>query len=138
VRIHSKQTCFFSAATSAPFRRLLDDVRREFMQHLTVVLHGTPGFHLRDALQEDSADLPPCQTCGGELFHIIICLVVSATFSWKKNKMSCRYIPTTNGEYERHDRRFVKRSSPIVSALQPVGRERAIITSVKIEDDHDD
>jgi hypothetical protein len=33
-----------------PFRRFLGDVRREFIQRLSVALHGTLGFCPRDAL----------------------------------------------------------------------------------------
>jgi hypothetical protein len=36
-----------------PFRRFLENVRREFMQRLyVVILHGTLGYYLRDALYE--------------------------------------------------------------------------------------
>jgi hypothetical protein len=43
-----------------PFRRFLEDVRREFMQSLYVALHGTLGSYLRNALQEGNADDVAC------------------------------------------------------------------------------
>jgi hypothetical protein len=43
-----------------PYRRFLGDVRREFMQRLFGALHGTLGSHLRDALQEGSANVVAC------------------------------------------------------------------------------
>jgi hypothetical protein len=39
-----------------PLRRFWGDVLLEFMQRLSVDLHGTLGSYLRDALQEGSAD----------------------------------------------------------------------------------
>jgi hypothetical protein len=42
------------------FRRFWGDVRREFMQRLSVALHGTLGSFLRDALQEGSVDAVAC------------------------------------------------------------------------------
>jgi hypothetical protein len=47
-------------STYVPFLRFLWDVRREFMQHLSLALHGTLGSYLRDALQEGSADAVAC------------------------------------------------------------------------------
>jgi hypothetical protein len=44
----------------APFRRFLGDVRREFMQSLSVVFHGTLGCYLRDALHEGDATAFAC------------------------------------------------------------------------------
>jgi hypothetical protein len=41
-------------------RRLLGDVPREFMKHLSAALHGTLGSYLRDAFQEGSADALAC------------------------------------------------------------------------------
>ena len=46
---------FVRRPTYVPFRRFLGDVRREFMQRLSVALHGTLGSYLRDAFQEGSA-----------------------------------------------------------------------------------
>jgi hypothetical protein len=46
--------------TYVPFRRFRGDVRREFMQRLSAVLHGTLGSYLRDALHEGSADALAC------------------------------------------------------------------------------
>jgi hypothetical protein len=43
-----------------PFRRYLGHVRREFMQHLFVALHGTLSSYLRDALHEGSANVVAC------------------------------------------------------------------------------
>jgi hypothetical protein len=40
---------FVRRTTCVPFRRLLGDVRREFMQRLFAALHGTLGSYLRDA-----------------------------------------------------------------------------------------
>jgi hypothetical protein len=47
-------------STFVPFRRVLGDIRREFMQILSVVPHGTVGSYLRGALQKDSADAVAC------------------------------------------------------------------------------
>jgi hypothetical protein len=41
---------FVRRSTYVPFRRVLGDVRREFMQRLFVIRHGTLGSYLRDAL----------------------------------------------------------------------------------------
>jgi hypothetical protein len=38
----------------------LGDLRREFMQCLSIVLHGTLGSHLRDALQEGNGTDVAC------------------------------------------------------------------------------
>jgi hypothetical protein len=43
-----------------PFRRFWGGLRREFMQHIFVVLHGTLGSYLRDALHEGSVDAVAC------------------------------------------------------------------------------
>jgi hypothetical protein len=43
-----------------PFRRILGDVRLEFMQRLSAALHGTLGSYLRDAFQEDNANFVAC------------------------------------------------------------------------------
>jgi hypothetical protein len=51
---------FVRRSTSAPFRRFLGDVRREFMQSLSAALHGTLISYLRDAFQEGSADALAC------------------------------------------------------------------------------
>jgi hypothetical protein len=51
---------FARRSTSVPFRRFLCDVRREFMQRLSVALHGTLGSYLREAFQEGSADAVAC------------------------------------------------------------------------------
>jgi hypothetical protein len=51
---------FVRRSTYVPFRRLLGDVRREFMQRLSAALHGTLGSYLRDAFQEGSADAVAC------------------------------------------------------------------------------
>jgi hypothetical protein len=51
---------FIRRTTSIPFRRFWWDVRREFMQRLSIVLHGTMSFYPRDALQEGSADGVAC------------------------------------------------------------------------------
>jgi hypothetical protein len=46
--------------TLVPFRRVLGDVRREFMQCMSATLHGTLSSYLRDALQEGSVDAAAC------------------------------------------------------------------------------
>jgi hypothetical protein len=52
---------FVRLSTSVPFRRFLGDVRREFMQRLSVALRGTLGSYLRDAFQEGSVDAVACR-----------------------------------------------------------------------------
>jgi hypothetical protein len=52
---------FVRRSTYVPFRRFWGDVRREFMQRLSVALHATLGSDLRDALQEGSADAVACR-----------------------------------------------------------------------------
>jgi hypothetical protein len=47
---------FVCRSNFVPFRRFLVDVRREFMQRLSVTLHGTLGSYLRDGFYEGSAD----------------------------------------------------------------------------------
>jgi hypothetical protein len=56
---------FVHRTTYVPFRRFLGDVRREFMQRLSVALHITLGSYLRDALQEGSADAVACLSVPG-------------------------------------------------------------------------
>jgi hypothetical protein len=56
VRMHQ----FVCRSTSIPFIRFLGDVRREFVHRFSVVLHGTLGSYLRDALQEGSAYVVAC------------------------------------------------------------------------------
>jgi hypothetical protein len=51
---------YYSLRISIPFRHFLGDVRREFMQRLSVVLHGTLGPYLRYALQEGGAAAVAC------------------------------------------------------------------------------
>jgi hypothetical protein len=51
---------FVRRTTSVPIRRILGDVRREFMQRLSAALRGTLGSHLRDAFQEGSAEVVAC------------------------------------------------------------------------------
>jgi hypothetical protein len=51
---------FVRRATFVPFRRILGDVRREFMQRLSAALHGTLGSYLRDAFREGSVDAVAC------------------------------------------------------------------------------
>jgi hypothetical protein len=41
---------FVRLSTYVPFRHFWGNVRLEFMQRLSVALHGTLGFYLRDAL----------------------------------------------------------------------------------------
>jgi hypothetical protein len=51
---------FVRQSTYIPFHRFLGDLRREFMQILSVVLHGTLGSYLRDALQGGCAVVVAC------------------------------------------------------------------------------
>jgi hypothetical protein len=51
---------FVRRSTSIPFRRLLVDERVEFMQRLSMVLHGPLGSYLRDALHEGGATPVAC------------------------------------------------------------------------------
>jgi hypothetical protein len=51
---------FVRRPTFVPFWRFLGDVRREFMQLLYDVRHGTFGSYLRDAFHEGSADAVAC------------------------------------------------------------------------------
>jgi hypothetical protein len=51
---------FVRRSKYVPFRRSLWDVRREFMRRLFLVLHGTLGSYLRDALHEGGADVVAC------------------------------------------------------------------------------
>jgi hypothetical protein len=46
---------FVRRSTYVPFRRFLGDVRRELMQRLSVVLHGTLDSYFCDDLQEGDA-----------------------------------------------------------------------------------
>jgi hypothetical protein len=46
--------------THVPFGRFWGDVRRDVMQHIFAVLHGTLGSYLRDAFQEGSVDDGAC------------------------------------------------------------------------------
>jgi hypothetical protein len=55
-----RMQCFVRRSTFVPFRRILGDVRREFMQRLSAFLHGTLGSYLRDTVQEGSADVVAC------------------------------------------------------------------------------
>jgi hypothetical protein len=57
---YARMQHFVRRTTYIPFRHLLGNVRREFMQHLFATLHGTLGTYLRDALQEGSADVVVC------------------------------------------------------------------------------
>jgi hypothetical protein len=45
---------------NVPFRRILGDVWREFIQRHFVTLHGTLGSYLRDAMHEGSVDVVEC------------------------------------------------------------------------------
>jgi hypothetical protein len=51
---------FIRRSSSTTFRRFLGEVRREFMQRLSMVLHDTLGYYLRDALHEGSVDAVAC------------------------------------------------------------------------------
>jgi hypothetical protein len=51
---------FVRRSTYIPSRQFLGDMRREFIQRLSVVLHGTLGSCLRDALQEGGAFVVAC------------------------------------------------------------------------------
>jgi hypothetical protein len=45
---HARMKEFVRRSSFVPFRRFLGDVRREFMQRLSLVLHGTLGVTLYD------------------------------------------------------------------------------------------
>jgi hypothetical protein len=53
---------FVRRSAFVPFRHVWGDVRREFLQRLYVVLHGTilDSYNLRDALQEGNVDVVAC------------------------------------------------------------------------------
>jgi hypothetical protein len=51
---------FVRRFTSFPFRRFLGDVRRELMQGLCVILHGTLGSYLRIAFNEGGLTVVAC------------------------------------------------------------------------------
>jgi hypothetical protein len=51
---------FIRRSTHVSFRRFLWDVRREFIQLLSVILYGTLGSYLRDALEEGGAIVVTC------------------------------------------------------------------------------
>jgi hypothetical protein len=51
---------FLRRSTYTPFRRFLGDVRREFVMRLSMVLGGTMGSYLRDALHEGGAFVVSC------------------------------------------------------------------------------
>jgi hypothetical protein len=52
---------FARRSSSFPSRRFWGGVLREFMQRLSIALHGTLGSYLRDALHEGSADAVACR-----------------------------------------------------------------------------
>jgi hypothetical protein len=49
---YARMKDFVRWSTYVSFRRFLGEMRREFMHRLSVVIHGTLGSYLRDALQE--------------------------------------------------------------------------------------
>jgi hypothetical protein len=51
---------FVRGSTYVPFRRFLGDVRRDFIQRVSLALHGTLGSCLRDALHEGDAVVVAC------------------------------------------------------------------------------
>jgi hypothetical protein len=51
---------FVRQSRNVPFRPFLGDIRREFMQRISVVLHGTLGSYLGDALHESGATAVAC------------------------------------------------------------------------------
>jgi hypothetical protein len=53
-------TDFIRRYSYVPLRHFWGDVLREFMQRLSVVIDGTLGAHLRDALREGSVDIVAC------------------------------------------------------------------------------
>jgi hypothetical protein len=72
---------FVLRPTSYPFRRFLGDVRREFLQRLSVVLHDPLASFLRDALKEGNQAV-------FMLLHVLMsygprCVgVTSVSFAW--------------------------------------------------------
>jgi hypothetical protein len=75
---------FVRRTTYVSFRCFLGDVRRQFMQRLHVVIHGTLGSYLREALQEGSDDAVVCSSGLGFSLFSSFGLVASTTFSCKK------------------------------------------------------
>jgi hypothetical protein len=74
---------FVRRSTSVPFRRFWGDVRREFMQRLSAVLHGTLGSYLRDAFHEGSTGVVACLSIPRALVFsssLLFCLVASTAF----------------------------------------------------------
>jgi hypothetical protein len=51
---------FVRRSTYVPFRRVLGDVRRGFMQRISIAFHGTLTFYLRDALHAGSVGSVAC------------------------------------------------------------------------------
>jgi hypothetical protein len=61
--IYVRMQRFVRRTTHVPFRRILGDVRREFMLRLFDAFHGTLGSYLRDALQEGICyGMPSCSS----------------------------------------------------------------------------
>jgi hypothetical protein len=68
--MYARMKAFVRSSLSTSFHRLLGEVRREFMQRLSVVFHGTLGSYLRDALHEGStarSHRTGVRTCLGKL-----------------------------------------------------------------------
>jgi hypothetical protein len=68
---------FVRRSTSVPFRRCSGDVRREFMQRLSDILHGTMCPFLRDALHEGSAGVVACLYVPWAQFFPLFLLLLS-------------------------------------------------------------
>jgi hypothetical protein len=80
---------FVRRSTSVPFRRFLWDVRRQFMQRLSLALRSTLGSYLRDALHEGVTVvgcLPPCSEGLGFRACFISSLLVDSSTSFLLHK----------------------------------------------------
>jgi hypothetical protein len=79
---------FVRRSTYVPFRRFLEDVRREFMQCLSP-LQGTMGSYLHDAFQEGSVDVVAClpipRASGSFLLFSSFYLVATTVFFCRKS-----------------------------------------------------
>jgi hypothetical protein len=75
----------------SPYDNVLQrwDVRREFMQRLSMVLHGTLGSYPRDALQEGVAAAVACLSAPRAKAYVplffLLCLWIPTLSSYKKN-----------------------------------------------------
>jgi hypothetical protein len=73
---YARMQHFVRRTTYVPFRRILEDLRREFTQRRlhAAFCHSTLGSYLRDALQEGNDDVVACLLFLG-LRHVGFCHV---------------------------------------------------------------